>query len=51
MLLLHSVFSEQQETRQGMEYTQEQLTELFIHAVNLFNETMNEKYKVGDDAA
>ncbi len=32
-----------------MKYTQDQLTELFIHAVNLINDTMGEKYKVGDD--
>lgn len=32
-----------------MKYTQDQLTELFIQAVNLFNETMGEEYKVGDD--
>ena len=32
-----------------MKYTQDQLTELFIQAVKLFNETMGEEYKVGDD--
>lgn len=32
-----------------MKYTQDQLTELFTQAVNLFNETMGEEYKVGDD--
>ena len=32
-----------------MKYTQDQLTELFIQAVNLFNETMGEEYSVGDN--
>lgn len=32
-----------------MKYTQDQLTELFIQAVDLFNETMDEEYKVDDD--
>ena len=32
-----------------MKYTQDQLTDLFIQAVNLFNDTMGEEYKVGDD--
>lgn len=30
-----------------MKYTQDQLTDLFIQAVNLFNDTMGEEYKVG----
>lgn len=32
-----------------MKYTQERRTELFTQAVNLFNETMDEDYKVGND--
>ncbi len=32
-----------------MKYTQEQLTQIFTDAIELFNETMDEEYKVGDD--
>jgi len=31
-----------------MKYTQEKLTELFSYAVDLFNETMDEEYTVGE---
>lgn len=32
-----------------MKYTQEQLTQIFINAIELFNETRGEEYKVSDD--
>lgn len=32
-----------------MKYTQEQLTQIFTDAIELFNETMDEEYKAGDD--
>lgn len=37
---------QQREKRERMKYTQEQLTQIFTDAIELFNETMDEEYNI-----